>query len=430
MTMAEKSSKGREQKADAMKWASALIGSKGTKKDANLSELLGQCSRDVKAQLKGQRPDLVVVFVSPNFSDDYHRVPLVLTDELKPRHLIGCSASGLIGGGKEVESEPAVAVTAAVLPDVEIGTFHVVNADMPDLDDPPHKWEQLANIEATKNPHFILLPDPFSFRIDTFVQGLDFAFPQAAKIGGMASGASRATMNALFLDDKVYRNGMVGASLSGDVIVETIVAQGCRPIGKPMRVTKCKKNFIFELEGRPAVELLHDVIERLTPAEQDLVKDSLFIGIAMDEFRESHRAGDFLIRNIIGIEPNSGALVISEMVRGEQTIQFHVRDAATSADDLRQLLKQYREAHSGAVQGALLFSCLGRGQHLYGMPNHDSDCFKEYLGAVPLGGFFCNGEIGPVGGTTFLHGYTSSFGIFRTKTEKQQKSKTKSKSPA
>jgi small ligand-binding sensory domain FIST len=172
------------------------------------------------------------------------------------------------------------------------------------------------------------------------------------------------------------------------------------------------------------------MIQGLNANEQNLVRESLFIGIAMDEFRDAHQAGDFLIRNIVGIEPNSGALVISEVLHGEQTVQFHVRDAATSADDLRHLLKEYRDKLKSEIHGALLFSCLGRGEHLYGMPNHDSNCFKEYLGAVPLGGFFCNGEIGPVGGTTFLHGYTSSFGIFRAKTQKKEKPKSRSKAPA
>jgi small ligand-binding sensory domain FIST len=412
-----------------MKWASALVGARG-KKDTTLSELLARCCDEISEQLGGDKPDLLVVFVSPNFLDDYHHVPIVIKDKIRPAHLIGCSASGLIGGGQEVETQPAVAMTAAVLPEVKIETFHLVNADMPDLDDPPDRWEKLVKVMPADNPHFILLPDPFSFKIDSFVQGLDYAFPRASKVGGMASGANRAAMNGLFLDDHLYRNGMVGACVHGNVIVETIVAQGCRPIARPLRVTKCKNNFILELEGKPAVESLHDVIQDLSPREQDLVKDSLFIGIAMDEFRDAHHAGDFLVRNIIGIEPNSGALVIGEVVREEQTIQFHVRDAATSADDLRALLKEYRDSHDANVDGALLFSCLGRGEHLYGMRNHDSDCFKEYLGAVPLGGFFCNGEIGPVRGTTFLHSYTSSFGIFRAKTEKKQREKGKSKSRA
>ncbi|HEY9715411.1 MAG TPA: FIST C-terminal domain-containing protein, partial [Chroococcales cyanobacterium] len=187
----------------------------------------------------------------------------------------------------------------------------------------------------------------------------------------------------------------------------------------PLRVTKCKDNFLLELDGAPAVHVLKELLDSLPEADQQLARNSLFLGVVMDEFKDDFKAGDFLIRNIIGIEPKSGALVVGEILRNERTVQFHLRDAATSADDLRLMLKRYidqsRQSTATQVEGALLFSCLGRGQFLYGSPNHDSDCFRQYLGEVPLGGFFCNGEIGPVGGTTFLHGYTSSFGIFRSK---------------
>lgn len=396
-----------------MKWASTLRDARLSKR--TLTDLLEECFRDIRTQLDGQSPDLLAAFVSPHFIDDYDKVPLMIREALSPVQFIGCSASGLIGGGFEIEQQPAVALTAAILPGVKIETFHLVNVDMPDLDAAPDKWMDVVKVRPEDNPHFILIPDPFSFLIDNFVQGLDYAFPRASKIGGLASGARRPTQNALYLNEHLYRNGMVGAALYGDLEVDTIVAQGCRPIGKPLRITQCQKNFILQIEGKPALEALHEVIEQLAEPEQELARQALFLGIAMDEFRDEYRQGDFLIRNIIGIEPNSGALVVSELMREEQTIQFHVRDAETSADDLKSLLKRYHEKHGDSADGALLFSCLGRGEHLYGIPNHDSDCFKEFVGQIPLGGFFCNGEIGPVGGTTFLHGYTSSFGIFRGK---------------
>ncbi len=396
-----------------MKWASALSDSTTAKRP--LAALIGECSEQIRSQFDDEAPDLVVAFVSPHFIEEYDQVMPIIMDGLKTSHFIGCSASGLIGGGHEVEQKPAVAMTAAILPDVVIRTFHLVNPDLPDTDASPQRWHDTVGVAPEDNPHFILLPDPFSFRIDSLVQGLDYAFPTATKIGGLISGAKRPGQNALWIQDKLYRNGAVGAALYGNVVVDPIVAQGCKPIGKQLRVTKCDRNIVFELDGKPAVNALHDMVQGLGEIEQALVRESLFIGIAMNEFRSSHKAGDFLVRTIIGIEPNLGALVVSESMREEQTVQFHVRDAATSADDLRLLLKGYRDEHSEQAQGALMFSCLGRGEHLYGMSNHDSECFRQYMGSVPLSGFFCNGEIGPVGGTTFLHGYTSSFGIFRRK---------------
>lgn len=396
-----------------MKWASALTDATAAKRP--LRDLVKECCRQINSALNGEVPDLVVAFVSPHFIEEYDKVNPVIQKELHAAHFMGCSASGLIGGGQEIEQKPAVSMTAAILPDVFIRTFHLVNPDLPDQDAAPDRWYDIVSVKAEDEPHFILLPDPFSFRIDRLVEGLDYAFPAATKVGGLVSGARRPNQNALFVQDKLYRNGCVGAALYGNITVETIVAQGCTPIGKPLRISRCDRNIIFEIEGQPAVNALHDVIQGLTENQQMLARNSLFVGIAMNEFRTAHKAGDFLIRNIVGIEPNAGALVVGETLRDEQTIQFHVRDAATSADDLRMHLKEYRDAHSNPAQGALLFSCLGRGEHLYGMTNHDSDCFREYFGAVPLAGFFCNGEIGPVGGTTFLHGYTSSFGIFRAK---------------
>lgn len=394
-----------------MKWASALSHSKSSR--ATLKSTLDAACKDVLDQLDGKKPDLLIAFVSPHFIDNFTQVPALIKKLIDPKTFIGCSAGGLIGGGVEIEHKPAVAISAAVLPDVEIVPFHIEDPDLPDLDDGPHKWEALVGIQPDKNPSFILLPDPFSFRIEPLVQGLDFAFQNANKIGGLASGANQPGFNALFMNDKVYRSGCVGIGMHGNLVVETIVAQGCRPIGKPMTVTKCRRNILFELNGKPAVNALHDILEDLPEHDQQLARNSLFLGVVMDEFKSNFKPGDFLIRNIFGVEPQTGALVVGEVLRDERTVQFHLRDAATSADDLRFLLKEYRDSHENGAVGALLFSCLGRGEHLYGIPNHDSECFRQYMGSIPLGGFFCNGEIGPVGGTTFLHGYTSSFGIFR-----------------
>ena len=405
-----------------MKWASALSGNDlpGQQKYGGARQLLAECAERISFQLDNVDPDLVIGFVSPDFMDEYDQIPELVEQYFHAKHFIGCSAGGLIGGGVEVEKEKAIAITAALLPDVDVKLFHVEDKDLPDLDSPPSAWERLVGVESAEAPSFILLPDPFSFKIDSLVQGLDYAFAKSIKLGGLASGANQPGMNALFCGKKVYRSGAVGASITGNVIVDSVVAQGCRPIGRPMRVTKCHNNFLMELDGQPAVHVLKEVLESLSRHDQALAYNSLFLGVVMDEFKDDFKAGDFLIRNILGIDQKTGALVVGELLRNERTVQFHLRDAATSADDLRLMLKRYSDQkvgdhNSGEAAGALLFSCLGRGRFLYGQPNHDSNCFREYLGEVPLGGFFCNGEIGPVGGTTFLHGYTSSFGIFRQK---------------
>lgn len=397
-----------------MKWASAL-GHTAETAEPSLEKLFADCCEDLSKQLL-QPADLAIVFVASQFADHFHEIPAYAREYLQSRTLIGCSAGGLIGGGEEIEQQPGIAITAAVLPGVEVTPFHVQDEDLPDLDAGQSTWEEIVGVENTQNPSFILLPDPFSFRVDIFAQGLDFAFPASPKVGGLASGANRVGMNALFLDNRVYRQGAVGVALSGNLQVDTIVAQGCRPVGWPLTVTKCDRNFLFELDGKTAVQSLYEVLESLQEKEQKLAQHSLLLGVVMNEFQEEFQPGDFLIRNILGLEPNTGALLVGESLLPGRTIQFHVRDADTSSEDLRSLLKKYKDDNQGSVSGALLFSCLGRGRHLYGFPNHDSTCFQEYLGnSVPLTGFFCSGEIGPVGGTTFLHGYTSSFGLIRPK---------------
>ncbi|HIA51998.1 MAG TPA: hypothetical protein EYN91_07940 [Candidatus Melainabacteria bacterium] len=405
-----------------MKWSS-LIGGRDVDEKSSSKQTAKQTIADLCEKLLselGQEPDLVIAFVSHHYARSFEKIPGYIKDKLNPKALIGCSAGGLIGGGEEVEHEKGIALAGAVMPGVKLSGFHIFNEQLPDGDAPPSEWEKIVGVESSVEPSFILLPDPFSFRIDSMVQGLDYAFANSVKVGGLASGANEPGRNALFLNDDVYTEGMVGLAVSGNVVVDSVVAQGCRPIGKPLTVTACQGNIVLELDGEPAIRMLKSVLEDLSPQDQELARNSLFLGVVMDEFKTDFKCGDFLIRNLVGLVPEAGAIVVGELLRQGRTVQFHLRDAATSSEDLRMMLKNYcdrtRLSGGGAqAQGALLFSCLGRGKYLYGSKNHDSDSFREYVGDVPLTGFFCNGEIGPVGGTTFLHGYTSSFGLFRAK---------------
>ena len=255
---------------------------------------------------------------------------------------------------------------------------------------------------------------PFTIRADNLLLGLDYAFKDSTKIGGLASGAQSAGGNALFMGHDSYRSGAVGVAMHGNLRVETVVAQGCRPIGQPMVITKCNQKVLLEMDDRAPLEVLQEVYEQSTEGDQILINSALHVGVVMDPLKEEFQPGDFLIRNVMGLHRETGALIVGELLREGQVVQFHVRDAMTAEEDLETLLDRYvTENSSGDVSGAMLFSCLGRGQHLFGQPNHDSDVFFKRIPEVPLTGFFCNGEIGPVGGTTFLHGFTSSFAVFK-----------------
>lgn len=382
-----------------MKWASTAS-AKATLGEA-IEEVLGRVGRELREGIA-----LAVVFVSPQHASRYDEVADTLRSRLRPRILIGCSAGGVIGGGREIEDAPGLSLTAAVLPGVDLAPFHVSAVDEPPASDPlPQACERASA--------FLLLADPFTFDPERFLRVLDERYPHAAKIGGLASGGRRPRENVLYLDEKVHRDGLVGVALSGEVHVDTLVAQGCRPIGEPMFVTRSIENQIFALDGQGPLDVLQHLHEGLEPRDRELFRHSLFIGLVMREQSEVYRRGDFLIRNLAGLDANRGALIVAARVPEGTIVQFHLRDASTSAEDLEQMLSSLPPEPRAETRGSLLFSCLGRGKYLYGRPDHDTDAFRRHLGDVPLGGFFCNGEIGPVHGTTFLHGYTSSFGLFR-----------------
>ena len=391
-----------------MRWSSAVSES------SSLDSAIVECGRAVRQELGDLSVDLLTAFVSQHHASEFDRVPDLIRQQFPGGAMVGCSAGGVIGAGREVEDRPGLSLAAAHLPDVDVAPFRIEASDIPDADAPPDRWEQLVGVSGHEETHFVLLVDPFSFNPEQLVMGLDFAYPSSSKIGGMASGGQRPGGNAIFMDDEVYRSGAVGVALSGNVTVDTIVAQGCRPIGRPMQVTSVNRNLLTGLDDEKPIEVLQRTYGGLTAGDRRLAQQAVFLGIAIDSMNETPQLGDFLVRNIVGGDHASGALSVAEVLREGQTVQFHVRDAATSAQDLDHMLTSYSSRSPIYEEtGALLFSCLGRGEYLYGQPDHDTQMFREKVSPMPLAGFFCNGEIGPVGGSTFLHSYTSSFGIFR-----------------
>lgn len=400
-------------------WASALSRAQSAREAAQ------ECLGKIRAVLGDARPDALFAFVSPQLLSDTSALPQTFMAEWGARHLLGCAAGGIIGEGREVEDAPALSVTAAVLPGVEVQPFHLEQEGLPDLDGGPRPWETAVGVKASSKPAFVVLADPYTVRPDEVLGGLDFAYPESAKVGGLASGRDEAGANTLFLDDRALPGGAAGLAFSGNLRLDTLVAQGCRPIGRPMLVTRCQRNLLVALDGRKPMEVLGEIFRDAPDADRERMRSSLFLGLHLDSTLPlPPRAGDFLIRNLIGQNQELGALAIGAALREGQTVQFHVRDAQAASQDLQAVLRRYTaetlqegkgEALPTAPAGALLFTCLGRGRHMYGQPDHDSQAFQEHLGPVPLGGFFCNGEIGPVAGATYLHGFTSCFGIFRGK---------------
>lgn len=390
-----------------MQWCSLLS------THAEVEQALDEIITGLQAALP-QGIDLLLCFVTPDLAAAEPQLGERLKTLSGARRLLGCSAGGVIGGGVEHEDGPALAVTAASLPGVELSLFHVAAGAVPDLQAAPRQWARLAGVLPATDAHFLLLADPFTVDGERLVRGLDAAFPAAVKLGGLASGGASAGEHRLYMNRRVFRGGVVGVALAGDIRFDAVVAQGCRPVGEPLFVTQGDGNVITELDGAPPLEAMEKLFLQSSAEDQALMKHSLFLGVVMEPGRDRYGQGDFLIRNIIGLDPDSGHMAVAAMLPDNAVVQFHLRDAATSRADLEQMLAREREAAAQQPPaGALLFSCTGRGSDLYGDPGHDSALLREHLGPVPVGGFFCNGEIGPVRGETFLHGYTSAIALVR-----------------
>ena len=357
--------------------------------------------------LEGASCDLLILFVADLFTGlNPAELAAAAQKALPSRDIVAVNASGVLGGSREIEFAPAVSAFALSAPDAKIKTFHFSPRELASLESPAALIEAL-DVYPTEKPRFLLFADPASFDVETSLGLFNAAYPGAPAVGGLASGYAIGKPSWLLLGSDVLTEGLVGCVLTGAIDFNIAVAQGCRPIGKPWLVTKASENLVYQLGGRPALETLKETLEEISPREQALARRALFAGILMDEKRRDFKAGDFLVRHILGFDPPNGAMALGAEPRPGQTIQFLVRDAKTSADDLREWLDGLA-LKPGVRYGALLSSCCGRGRGLYGKPDHDSALIQKTLGPIPLAGFFANGEIGPVLGRNYVHGYTSS----------------------
>jgi small ligand-binding sensory domain FIST len=368
-----------------------------------------QAARDacleVKASLGAGPCGLALVFVSEYYPglDPAALAAQVSKDLGAP--VLGCNASGVIGGAREVEMEPAVSVLGMRLPDVKLTPFRLSPEELAAASGGAGLVAAL-DLYPTDRPNFICLADPMSCDVERLLSLFNEGYPGRPVIGGLSSAVAVGAPNWLCVDGEIVRSGAVGVALSGGVEFETIVSQGCRPVGKPMIVTKADQNVIFELAGKPAFEALRETVAALPDRDRRLARDAIFVGLVINEYGSHFNRGDFLVRNLLGFDAQSGALAVGAAVRRGQTVQFQLRDAETSEEDLRELLGKANGR--GEARGAFLVSCCGRGRGLYGKPDHDIKTVLQAHGPLPLAGFFANGEFGPVGGRNFVHGYTSS----------------------
>lgn len=376
-----------------MKWASALS------RDPDPKGAVEAGLEVLRVDLEGHAPDLVLLFVSPHLLKGAEPIVRAVREAFPKARLCGCSGGGVIGAGVEAEGVPAVSLVAAHLPGVTVQTFHVRNDAVPEV--PP---------EAAA---LLVFADPFSLDPAKLVEALDARAPKLVKVGGLASGGVAPGAHRLFLDDQVFSAGAVGVTLAGALEVETLVSQGCRMIGSPMFATQVDGHLLLEVDGKSPLEVVRELHDAASPDDQKLMHRALLLGVEMKGEGIERNAVELLMRNLVGVDPRRRALAVGTVLDQYQVVQFAVRDADAAEKDLKKHLAEHRQRGMPPPAGALLFSCTGRGQYLYGQPDHDSKLFLDAYGPTPLGGFFCNGEVGPVGGRTHLHGYTSAFALFR-----------------
>lgn len=313
---------------------------------------------------------------------------------------LGCSSTGVIGGGRGVEGQGSVSVWCALLPGVEITPFRL---------DTVVEDDHLAVIgmrePGPRDRAAILLTNPYEFPTQAFVRESTEALGGLPLVGGMADGMRGEESVRLFCEGEVAEHGAIGVLLGGENVLGTVVSQGCRPIGPPMTVTKAEGNLLLELAGTSAYAKLEELVESLSEEDRELAEQGLHIGVAMDEYADHHEQGDFLIRTLVGADPELGALTVGDMVEVGQTLRFQVRDAGTADEDLARRLTDFGDGHS--VAGGLLFSCNGRGSSFFPGPDHDVLAVHRALGVDAVAGFFAAGEIGPVGGVNHVHGFTA-----------------------
>jgi small ligand-binding sensory domain FIST len=365
---------------------------------------------DLIAQLHPQSSeyDFATVFFTSHFSGDADSIAQTLMDEFAVSCLIGCSCEGVIGGKREIERGPGLSVLVGRVPGARCEAFHLSQGQWSNaLADKESLEDHLSVDQETRA--LITMCDPWTTPLIPVLDKFNTNFRGVPMLGGVASGAQKARQNVLLFNDTRFDEGMVGISIRGAVRVESVVSQGCRPIGRAMVITKGQGNVIEELGGRPALEVLEETIQLLSDEDKLLLSSGLLIGRAMNEYKPRFGRGDFVVRNLLGINDVQRAIGVGDRIRVGQTVQFHLRDASTAHEDLKLLLTTRK---TPKPHGALLFSCNGRGTRLFDTPHHDASIAAELMGEVPLAGFFAAGEIGPVGGQNFIHAHTASFALF------------------
>jgi small ligand-binding sensory domain FIST len=363
------------------------------------------CVKRAVDELEGQEPELGLFFYSPHHQDSLDKAIARITEELGRAVLIGCTTEAVIGDSQEIEDGPGLAMWVANFGGASVEGFRV------DLEDTADGQALVGfPLIGSDAGGVLLLADPMTFPTQALLAGLNADYPKLPIVGGMASGGFGDLGHTLVFNGEVKRSGAVGVVIGRDANMQPVVSQGCTPVGEPYVVTAADRNVILELGGKAPLQRLRDIVVKLPRDEQTLLQGTPpMLGLLIDEYNETPAQGDFLVRNVVQVHLESGAMAVGDVVEVGQTVQFHLRDADAASRELSSLLSSKVSPHARA---AVMFVCNGRGSGLFGAPNHDITTVENELGGIPAAGMFCAGEIGPIGGRNFVHGYTASIAVF------------------
>jgi small ligand-binding sensory domain FIST len=357
------------------------------------------------------RADLAVVFATADYEAEYPELLEAVRGVSGAPAAVGCSGMSVLTSDGEFEGHPGVAVLVAASTAIQARPF-LVSASKTDVSSPGRTIRRLIDPLPDGPRLLALFPDPFSVNTARLIEDVEEDPATLPIVGAAASGGPGQRESAQWCGREIGVHAVAGLLLTGNLALRLGVAQGCQPIGQPSRISRARANQIIELDGRPALEYLQETVATLPKAEIERAANSLFAGIAHEEAQRPIHQGDLLVRNLVGVDPGSGAVAVAEQVRPGQIIQFVLRDARAARADMRRMVEAlYAGTRRVRPRFGFYFNCLGRGAGLYGAPDHDITLIREFFGDLPIVGFFGNGELAPVGGKNYAHSYTGVLAI-------------------
>ena len=372
---------------------------------------LRQWAEQLRSQLPAPQISLGLVFMSPKFFPHAKEVLEILRVHARIPLLAGCSSLGLVAGAREIENSGGLALALYSLPGAELKGVHFTQAQIEEANGA--YWHLETGVDPGRTNGWLVFIDPFHLEAEKWIRSWNEAYARVPAYGGLAGGIFSDQTTQVYLNGDVFEEGGVAISVGGEVKLDGVISQGCTPIGETWTLTRVEHNLIRQIANRPAYTVLEETFQKLPPAEQLKARGNLLIGLVVNEYREDFHRGDFLVRNLIAGDPQSGVLAVGAQPRAGQMMQFQRRDAAAATEDMNELLSSVKNRLAGAtIYGGCLCCCMGRGQNLFGTPSHDAALVEKHLGPLGLTGFFCNGQIGPVGGRNYLHGFTAALALF------------------